>query len=228
MGLKDKKICAVCGEKAGIFTRIKLNDGLLCGDCVKKCSEHIEDFDEITAAEIKEHLEYRDRNKNSDMLSEFNTTLTLGDYEVLKVDENHNLWLLTTPKRFSEENPDIFYLTQVTDCEVIEKKELFTPIHPVEDEDSTVDTSNEKIKKTAELKRKLHNVRKKPPEYGYWFYIRIGVHHPCFSQIVMRVNKYIIQEANQSEYLSCKRQSQKILDTFTALCSSAKEKYGPK
>lgn len=217
MGRKDKKICAVCGEKAGIFTRIKLNDGLLCGDCVKKCSEHLEDFDEKTADEIKNHLKYRERNKHSEMLSNFNPTLELGNYEVLKIDEKSKYWLLTTPKRFSEDNPDIFYLSQVTGCELIEKREILTDL-PDKNEGHLEKAAASKIKETIHK-----HARQKPPEYGYWFYVRISVHHPCFSEIVMRVNKYLIREKNQGDYLSCKREAQKIRDTFTALCNNAKK-----
>lgn len=219
---RDKKKCAVCGEKAGVFTRIKLNDGLLCGDCVKKCSEHLEDYDEFTAEEIRNHLAYRERNKHSEMLQDFHTTLTLGEYEVLKIDEDKSYWMLTTPKRYAEENPDVFYLTQVTECEVIEKKELYTPVY-----NNDEDKDDDKHKHSAELKKKF--IRKnQQPEYGYWFYVHIGLHHPCFSQIVMRVNKYIIREKNQNEYVSCKRQAESICDTFIKLCQTAKDKYGEK
>lgn len=205
-----KKHCVICGEKAGIFTRIRLNDGMLCGDCVKKCSEHLEDFDEKTADEIRKHLEYRERNKQSHMLSVFNPTITLGEYEILKIDENNKYWMVTTPKRFTEENPDVFYLDQVTECEVIEKKEVFKPVKDDSDKGKT-DVIIDKFKRT----------KPRETEYGFWFYVRIGVHHPCFSEIVMRVNKYIIREKNQNEYVSCKREAQNICNVFTELYEKA-------
>ena len=80
-----KKNCAVCKDKASILTRIRLNDGFLCNDCAKKCSEHLDDYDEITAEDIRKHLEYREKNKLSKNLTEFKTTLTLGEYEILKI-----------------------------------------------------------------------------------------------------------------------------------------------
>lgn len=211
MSKSDKKRCIICGEKAGIFTRIRLNDGMLCGDCVKKCSEHLEDFDEKTADEIRKHLEYRERNKQSHMLSAFKPTITLGEYEILKIDENNKYWMVTTPKRFTEENPDVFYLDQVTECEVVEKKEVFKPVKDDSDKGRT-DVIIDKFKRT----------KPRETEYGFWFYVRIGVHHPCFSEIVMRVNKYIIRERNQSEYVSCKREAQHICDVFTELYQKAK------
>ncbi|GHU82314.1 hypothetical protein AGMMS50284_3980 [Clostridia bacterium] len=213
MGIKDKKTCAVCGDKAGIFTRIKLNDGLLCGDCVKKCSEHLEDFDEKTAEEIKAHLTYRERNKHSSMLSYFSPTLSLGDYEVLKIDEKNKYWLVTTPKRFAEENPDVFYLSQITGCEVIEKRELLTPEQSAEFKASPP-------KATTKIKQKITRSAQKPPEYGYWFYVRISVRHPWFSEIVIRLNKYIIREQNQTEFLSCERLSSLIVNTLNELSDS--------
>ena len=36
MGLFDKKICDICGEKIGLLGNRKLDDGNLCKDCAKK------------------------------------------------------------------------------------------------------------------------------------------------------------------------------------------------
>ena len=38
MGLFDKKICDICGEKIGLLGNRKLDDGNLCKDCAKKLS----------------------------------------------------------------------------------------------------------------------------------------------------------------------------------------------
>ena len=35
MGLFDKKICDICGEKIGLLGNRKLDDGNLCKDCAK-------------------------------------------------------------------------------------------------------------------------------------------------------------------------------------------------
>ena len=198
-----KKNCAVCKDKASILTRIRLNDGFLCNDCAKKCSEHLDDYDEITAEDIRKHLEYREKNKLSKSLTEFETTLTLGEYEILKVDEKHRTWLLDTGKRLKNENPDIFYLSQITDVLFVRKKELLN-----------------QYKENKESKSKLIkflNRKNRWPLYGYWFYVVIKVNHPYFSEISMRVNKYIVNEINQIQYLSCVRYAQDIIDIISEL-----------
>ncbi|MEE1281254.1 MAG: DUF4428 domain-containing protein [Acutalibacteraceae bacterium] len=198
-----KKNCVVCKDKASILTRIRLNDGFLCNDCAKKCSEHLDDYDEITAEDIRKHLEYREKNKLSKSLTEFKPTLTLGEYEILKIDEKHRTWLLDTGKRLKNENPDIFYLSQITDVLFVRKKELLN-----------------QYKENKESKSKLIkflNRKNRWPLYGYWFYVVIKVNHPYFSEISMRVNKYIVNEINQIQYLSCVRYAQDIIDIISEL-----------
>lgn len=204
-----KKNCGVCGDKASILTRIKLNDGFLCSDCAKKCSEHLDDFDEITADEIKKHLVYRKRNLNSDMLKAFSETMSLGNYEILRIDENHNHWLLETEKRLKNENPDIFMLSQVTDVLFIRKKECLNNFN----ED----------RKDNNFFSKFTSKKNRKPVYGYWFYVVIKVNHPCFTEINMRINKYIIHEKNQIEYLASVRKAQDIVDIMEELCDKAKK-----
>jgi len=204
-----KKNCVVCGDKASILTRIKLNDGFLCSDCAKKCSEHLDDFDEITAEEIKNHLEYRKRNKNSAMLKNFVATMSLGEYEILRIDEPHGYWLLETEKRFNNNNPDIFMLSQITDVEFVRKKECL----------NRFDSEDAGQKLSTRFKRKKNRC----PIYGFWFYIIIKVNHPCFTEINMRVNKYIISEKNQIEYLAAVRTAQDIIDIITELSEKSKK-----
>lgn len=204
-----KKQCGVCGDKASVLTRIKLNDGFLCSDCAKQCSEHLDDFDEITADEIKKHLVYRKRNLNSQMLKQFSETMSLGNYEILRIDENHNYWLLETEKRLKKENPDIFMLSQVTDVLFIRKKECLNNFDP--------DKADKKFSS------RFISKKNRKPVYGYWFYVVIKVNHPCFTEINMRINKYIINEKNHIEYLSAVRKAQDIVDVMEDLCAKAKE-----
>lgn len=205
-----KKNCVVCGDKASILTRIKLNDGFLCSDCAKKCSEHLDDYDEITAEEIKKHLQYRNKNKHSAMLKEFTATMSLGEYEILRIDELHEYWLLETEKRFNNNNPDIFTFAQITDVEFVRKKECLNEFDSEE--------ANQKI--SNKFKRKKNRC----PIYGYWFYVVIKIKHPCFTEINMRINKYIISEKNQIEYLAAVRTAQDIVDVISELSEKSRKK----
>ena len=61
MGLFDKKICDICGEKIGLLGNRKLDDGNLCKDCAKKLSPWFEERRHSTVEDIKRQLEYREK-----------------------------------------------------------------------------------------------------------------------------------------------------------------------
>ena len=67
MGLFDKKICDICGEKIGLLGNRKLDDGNLCKDCAKKLLPWFEDRRHSTVEDIKRQLEYREKNKKAIM-----------------------------------------------------------------------------------------------------------------------------------------------------------------
>ena len=56
MGLFDKKICDICGEKIGLLGNRKLDDGNLCKDCAKKLSPWFEERRHRTIKHIKYQL----------------------------------------------------------------------------------------------------------------------------------------------------------------------------
>lgn len=200
-----KNNCVVCNNKTSIWTRQRLKDGFLCSDCAKKCSEHLEDFDKISTEEIKRHLAYRKENQHSERLENFTPTKSLGEYEILRIDEINGYWLLKTEKRFNNHNPDIFKLSQITDVSFLQKKECLNQF------------DEEKASRKFNLKKNRH------PIYGYWFYVIIKVDHPCFTEISMRINKYIINEKNQIEYLGAVRNAQNIVDIVTELADKNKK-----
>lgn len=65
MGLFDKKICDICGEKIGLLGNRKLDDGNLCKDCAKKLSPWFEERRHSTVEDIKRQLEYREKKQKS-------------------------------------------------------------------------------------------------------------------------------------------------------------------
>ena len=56
MGLFDKKICDICGEKIGLLGNRKLDDGNLCKNCAKKLSPWFEERRHSTVEDIKRQL----------------------------------------------------------------------------------------------------------------------------------------------------------------------------
>ena len=203
-----KKSCAVCGEKASIWTRIRLKDGFLCNSCAKRCSEHLDDFYKFSASEIIDHLNYRKENAGSDRLKNFSPTISLGEYEILRIDEISGCWLLKTEKRFNNNNPDIFRLSQITDVEFICKKECLNRF----DEDTASKRAAKKLKRR----------KNRCPIYGYWFYVVIKLNHPYFDRIDMRINKYIISEKNQIDYIGALRNAQNIVEAINEMVAKTK------
>ena len=68
MGLFDKKICDICGEKIGLLGNRKLDDGNLCKDCAKKLSPWFEERRHSTVEDIKRQLEYREKKSGNGLL----------------------------------------------------------------------------------------------------------------------------------------------------------------
>ena len=115
MGLFDKKVCDICGEKIGLLGNRKLDDGNLCKDCAKKLSPWFEERRHSTVEDIKKQLAYREQNKEA--VRNFRVTRDLeadNNYHVF-IDDNHQKFAIGT-KMDVETNPDILDLSQVTSC----------------------------------------------------------------------------------------------------------------
>ena len=87
MGLFDKKICDICGEKIGLLGNRKLDDGNLCKDCAKKLSPWFEDRRHSTVEDIKRQLEYREKNKKAVMDFCITRQINTRNYNVF-IDDN--------------------------------------------------------------------------------------------------------------------------------------------
>ncbi len=185
-------------------------DGFICGKCVGKCSEHIlSDIRKRTIEEIRQHLDYRTENRNSERFRQFSPDITLGKYEILSIDTVHHLWSLKMDKPFlRNDNPDIFYLSQITDIRTEIKKECINSFERFNGKLSRVPTR---------LRRKINRT----PLYGYWFYILIEVHHEMFHTLKMRINRYIITDWNKDTYRSTIKLTKEIADKLKELTKKA-------
>ena len=63
MGLFSTKTCELCGDKAGMLTKLKLSEGYLCGSCKKKVSGFSSGWSSKTVEDVKTHLGAREANK---------------------------------------------------------------------------------------------------------------------------------------------------------------------
>jgi len=183
-----KQTCVICGDKASIWTRTKINDGFLCGSCVKQCSEHLNKFNTLSTDDIRRHLAYRKENLESERLQEFSETMSLGDYEIIRIDENNGYWLLETEKRLVHDNPDIFSFSQIQSVKMLSTKECLNKYDKINNG------------KKQRIPKRLRRKKNRSPVYGYWFYIIVTLDHPAFRELRIRVNKYIINEKNRISY----------------------------
>ena len=104
MGLFDKKICDICGEKIGLLGNRKLDDGNLCKDCAKKLSPWFEERRHSTVEDIKRQLEYREKNKKAVMDFCITRQINTRNYNVF-IDDNKGNFTVAR-KLDVNENPD--------------------------------------------------------------------------------------------------------------------------
>lgn len=69
MGLFDKKVCDICGEKIGLLGNRKLDDGNLCKDCAKKLSPWFEERRHSTVEDIRNSWHTENRTKRQFVIS---------------------------------------------------------------------------------------------------------------------------------------------------------------
>ena len=105
MGLFDKKICDICGEKIGLLGNRKLDDGNLCKNCAKKLSPWFEERRHSTVEDIRRQLEYRENNKKAVMDFGITRQISTRNYTVFIDDHKRNF---TVARKLDvNENPDI-------------------------------------------------------------------------------------------------------------------------
>ena len=97
----DKKVCDICGGDIGLLGNRKLSDGNLCKDCAKKLSPWMTDRRQSSVEEIRQHLAYREQNK--ERLSSFNPTVTYGHGTKVYVDQLQDIYFKINDL-ISEEN----------------------------------------------------------------------------------------------------------------------------
>jgi len=202
MGLFDKKFCDFCGDKIGLLGNRKLADGNMCKNCASNITPYLVGRKQYTVSDMKEHLASREANKLR--LANFNATRSLGLDTKVHIDDSQNILLVTSSRKYKEENPDILEFTQVTGC-ILDTKE----------------DKNEIKKEGAEGKMESYN----PPRYKYEydFYITINVNHPWFDEIRFKVNSSSIESRASAEYRETEKQAKEISDCLQNLHKQVRE-----
>ncbi|MBQ9264451.1 MAG: DUF4428 domain-containing protein [Clostridia bacterium] len=168
MGLFDKKYCDVCGERIRFLGNRKLEDGNLCKECEGKLSPWFSDRRRSTVQDIKDQLAYREKNKEK--VSAFQASRTLGEGNLLLIDDEKKQFIIRRSGQGMGDNPDVLSLDQVQSCEI--------------------EIDHSKIEeKTKNDEGKM--VSYDPPRHthSYRFYLNVLVNHPFFDDMRFRVNK---------------------------------------
>jgi ribosomal protein L32 len=201
MGLFDKKFCDICGNKIKMLGNKKLEDGNMCKDCAAQLSPFTTDRRKTTLAEIKDHLAYREANKEE--VAKFNVTRTLGDKTKVLLDEDNNKFIVTSSSRWQNDNPDVMAFSQVTGCQT------------------------EIRESRKEIKRKDKDGREvsfNPPRYDidYDFYITIHINSPFFNEIEFKLNNNRIDKRDSVEFKEFERQAREIKTALTKVRQDAR------
>lgn len=200
MGLFDRKYCDFCGEKIGLLGNRKLENGNMCKTCAKQISPWLVGRKGYTVEEMKEHLAYREENK--DKVKEFHVTRTLGLETKIYFDEDKGWFLVTNDKNYREKNPDVLEFSQVLGCNI------------------NIDEHEYEIYRTGEDgESQSYN----PPRYRTVcdFDVLLEVEHPWFSQITIQVENGSVQR-NSAEYRQAEKACEEIKKAFNKMRTQAR------
>ena len=193
MGLFDKKICDICGEKIGLLGNRKLDDGNLCKDCAKKLSPWFEERRHSTVEDIKRQLEYREKNKKAVMDFCITRQINTRNYNVF-IDDNKGNFTVAR-KLDVNENPDIVPLSAIVQCRV----------------DVDQQQHEETYTKDGET------VSYQPPVYKYEFdyTMRIKVRTQWFDDMDFRLNTFSISSDKRRELMEVEQTAYQIIAALT-------------
>ena len=194
MGLFDKKICDICGEKIGLLGNRKLDDGNLCKDCAKKLSPWFEERRHSTVEDIKRQLEYREKNKKAVMDFCITRQINTRNYNVF-IDDNKGNFTVAR-KLDVNENPDIVPLSAVVQCRVDVERQQNEETYTTKDGET---------------------VSYQPPVYKYEFdyTMRIKVKTPWFDDMDFRLNTFSISSDNRGELMEVEQTGHQIIAALT-------------
>mgnify|MGYP000737760385 CR=1 FL=1 len=194
MGLFDKKICDICGEKIGLLGNRKLDDGNLCKDCAKKLSPWFEDRRHSTVEDIKRQLEYREKNKKAVMDFCITRQINTRNYNVF-IDDNKGNFTVAR-KLDVNENPDIVPLAAIVQCRVDVERQQNEETYTTKDGET---------------------VSYQPPVYKYEFdyTMRIKVKTPWFDDMDFRLNTFSISSDNRGELMEVEQTGHQIIAALT-------------
>lgn len=202
MGIFKKKECDICGEKIGLLGNKKLEDGNMCKNCEKLLSRHFSNRRKTSIEDIKEHLAYREENKNH--VAAFNTTRVLGGFTRILLDEDAKKFLVTSFTDWQSQNPDVINFSQVTGCQT-EIREYKTEIMRKDKEGNDISYIPARY------------------ESDFDFFATIQVNSPWFDQIGFGINNGRVKLRGSAEYREMEGQLKEIEETITKIRQETRE-----
>lgn len=178
MGLFDKKYCDFCGEKISFLGNRKVEDGNMCTDCAKKISPFMTDRRRTSVAEMKEHFQYREENKNR--LSLLRDAQAIGEDSVkILISKRNGVFAITKTNAGNLEsaNPDVINITDIKSIDV-DKKEY----------------KQEEFCKDSQGNRKSYNPRRFKIDYDY--IVKINVQNKWFDDVSFKLNGNRVESTN--------------------------------
>ena len=167
--LFEKRQCSICGKEMGLTERKELSGGNLCDDCAEKLSDWFstEARKASTPQQIKEHLAYREQNRQA--VAQFRATRTIGKSTKVYLDEMNRKFMVSSASDLQKDNPDVIDASAITNVAV------------------DINESKHELRTKDEEGR---SVSYNPPRYdfSYDFYVDIDVSHPHCSHRRIKVN----------------------------------------
>lgn len=113
MGLfGGNEACAICGGKVSALAKVKISDGLICQDCMKKCAP-ISSIGLKSSVQIKQRIQQRIENLAK--YQSFSPTDSVPGH--LEIDRVNKLWCVPIPDK---KNPDLFSFSDLLEYELSE------------------------------------------------------------------------------------------------------------
>ena len=186
MGLFDKKICDICGEKIGLLGNRKLDDGNLCKDCAKKLSPWFEE---------RRHSTVEDREKNKKAVMDFCITRQINtrNYNVF-IDDNKGNFTVAR-KLDVNENPDIVPLSAIVQCRV--------------------DVDQQQHEETYTKDGENVSYQPPVYKYEFDYTMRIKVRTQWFDDMDFRLNTFSISSDKRRELMEVEQTAYQIIAALT-------------
>ena len=118
----DKK-CSICNEKCTDYGNRYLRDGIVCRNCVKFASPWLsdDDYKRRDIEDFKEHLKYRELNKEK--LESFEPENVVKGKYTLYLDKDNRQFVISKRKDYKKDNADVLNYDDIQKLTIYDSKD---------------------------------------------------------------------------------------------------------